>query len=218
MLGLEPTRTNRLLKTLAYLGLAQQDERRKYRPGPGMHVLAAQSLYASGLMYRSLGPLESLREHGHIVAMGVLWRDQTCYLYHALPGDPGTRGFGLSRLYPAVTSGLGMALLAHQDTEAVRDLYSSSDRRLGSWMPNDPSITQEPPVLDGDNGLLARLARIRELGYALVTTPEDNVTLAVPIGEPPYAALGFSGDISADEVEPLVTALRTAAQQIEIEK
>jgi hypothetical protein len=44
------------------------------------------------------------------------------------------------------------------------------------------------------------------------------VTLAVPIGEPPYAALGFSGDISADEVEPLVTALRTAAQQIETEK
>src|SRR5687768_12021147 len=46
-LGLENTRVNRLLKTLAAIGMAEQNVVRKYSPGPGMHVLAAQSLYAS---------------------------------------------------------------------------------------------------------------------------------------------------------------------------
>ena len=46
-LGFEPTRVNRLLKTLAYLNIARQTADRRYAPGPGMTVLAAQSLFAS---------------------------------------------------------------------------------------------------------------------------------------------------------------------------
>ena len=59
-LGLEPTRVNRLLKTLAHLGMARQDPDRKYLPGPAMHVLSALSLFGSGLIRRAIGPLESL--------------------------------------------------------------------------------------------------------------------------------------------------------------
>jgi len=53
-LGLEPTRVHRLLRTLAHLGLAQQDAQRRYRPGPGIHVLAAQAMFGSGLLRRAL--------------------------------------------------------------------------------------------------------------------------------------------------------------------
>ena len=52
-LGIDSTKVNRLLKTLAYLGIARQTANRKYTAGPGMHVLAAQSLFASGLIRRA---------------------------------------------------------------------------------------------------------------------------------------------------------------------
>ena len=51
-LDIDPIKVNRLLKTLAYLGIARQTADRKYTAGPGMHVLAAQSLFASGLIRR----------------------------------------------------------------------------------------------------------------------------------------------------------------------
>ena len=57
-LDIDPIKVNRLLKTLAYLGIARQTADRKYTAGPGMHVLAAQSLFASGLIRRAL------RSHG----------------------------------------------------------------------------------------------------------------------------------------------------------
>src|SRR5690348_18426155 len=54
-LGIDATKVNRLLKTLAYLGIARQTADRKYAPGPGMHVLAAQSLFASRSEERRVG-------------------------------------------------------------------------------------------------------------------------------------------------------------------
>src|SRR3954470_11988766 len=66
-LGLEPTRVNRLLKTLAHLGMARQDPDRKYLPGPAMHVLSALSLFGSGLIRRGIAPLESLHPLAELV-------------------------------------------------------------------------------------------------------------------------------------------------------
>jgi DNA-binding IclR family transcriptional regulator len=200
-LGLDPTRVNRLLKTLAAVGLAEQDENRKYRPGPGIHVLAAQSLFGSGLIRRALGPLESLHRFGFIVAMGVLWRDQMCYLYHAEDAVPLAAGLGKTGLYPAVASGLGMALLAHQPEAEVRRLYAKRTER---------------PLLDGEDGILVRLDQIRTQGYALIRSNDKrgHRTLGIPVGTPPYAAIGLSGHINQRDVPKLVAALREAADQI----
>lgn len=125
LVGLEPTRVNRLLKTLAYLGMAEQDEKRRYRPGPAVHVLAAQSLRGSRLLRNAIGPLEKLRDLGMTVALGVLWRDQVSYLYHALPNSSTGDAIGGSVLYPAESSGLGHVLLAATDLgpefESVRE-------------------------------------------------------------------------------------------------
>src|SRR5687767_1336816 len=86
-LNLEPTRVNRLLKTLAFLGMAEQTSDRKYFPGPGMHILAARALYGSGLVTRAMPYLEQLvARYDRVVALGVLWRDQVSYLYHWQPG------------------------------------------------------------------------------------------------------------------------------------
>lgn len=208
LLDLEPTRVNRLLKTLAYLGLAEQDERRKYRPGPGVHVLAAQSLFGSGLIRRAIGPLDALDKLGHVVAMGVLWRDQTCYLYHASPDTPSAQRLGHPRLYPAATSGLGMALLAYRSEGELRALYAKDD-------PDSPWTAKSPPTLDGPDGLFERLARIREQGYALIDIPDSpRRTLGLALGTPPYAAIGVSGTFGDDEIDDLVATLRDTAAQI----
>jgi DNA-binding IclR family transcriptional regulator len=128
-LDIDPIKVNRLLKTLAYLGIARQTADRKYTAGPGMHVLAAQSLFASGLIRRALPVLENLRRFGHTVALGVLWQDNVSYLFHAPPGIEASRGLGRIGLLPATTSGIGVVLLSEGIEQLLAKL--AEVRRLG---------------------------------------------------------------------------------------
>ncbi|MGW7680862.1 IclR family transcriptional regulator [Kribbella sp. NPDC054772] len=204
-LGLEPTRVNRLLKTLAHLGLAQQDDKRKYSPGPGIHVLAAQSLRASGLLTAALGPLEALFGLGHQVAMGVLWRDQVAYLYHATPGSDPHEGIGREPLFPAHHSGLGQALLATRTDDEVRELYAGTQHA-------------EDVVLDGPDGLLSDLALVRKQGYALTRTGETGSTgyrtIGLVLSETAGTAIGLAGSFGDRSVPRLVSALEGTAAVI----
>ncbi len=200
-LGADPTKINRLLKTLAYLGIARQTANRKYTAGPGMHVLAAQSLFASGLIRRALPVLEGLRRFGHTVALGVLWGDSVSYLFHAPPGIEASRGLGRIGLLPATTSGIGIVLLSELDDEDVRELYQ--DREI-------------PMFPEGIEQLLAKLAEVRRLGYARVHVADerDHHVVAVSTGDPAHAGIALSGWIPEAATEELVAALREAAPEI----
>lgn len=200
-LGANTTRVNRLLKTLAYMGIVRQTSDRKYTAGPGMHVLAAQSLFASGLVRRSLPVLERLRRFGHTVAMGVLWNDSVSYLFHAPPGIEAAQGLGRIGLLPATTSGIGMVLLSQLHDDEVRELYANRDI---------------PMFPDGIDSLLAALARIRSQGYARVHVADDrdHHIVAVPVGNPVYAGIAMSGWIPEAATGELVEALLSAAQEI----
>ncbi|WP_328997729.1 helix-turn-helix domain-containing protein [Kribbella sp. NBC_00709] len=209
MLGLEPTRVNRLLKTLAFVGLAQQNEQRKYLPGPAIHVLAAQSMRGSGLIRRALEPLESLFDLELQVAMGVLWDDQVCYLYHHSPGESAGEGLGREPLYPAASSGLGQVLLAEWPDEQVRELYTDGHRLRGMSSPRTVG-------LDGDDGLLAQLAQVREQGYALTQTLESSGlrTLGVAL-KGDNAAIGVAGRFKDRDVARIHERVAEAARRIE---
>ena len=201
-LGLETSRVNRLLKTLTYLGIARQTRNRKYTSGPGMHILASQSLFASGLIQRALPLLEQLHAFGHIIAMGVLWRDQVSYLYHALPHMSGNEALGRIGLYPATMSGIGMALLStHSDDEIVA-LYQ------GDNIPNFPK---------GMEALLSEVHRIRKEGYAYILANQalQHHTVAVTLGDPIYSAIGMSGEISGATASRLAATLQNTARAIE---
>ncbi|AXB79366.1 IclR family transcriptional regulator [Novosphingobium sp. P6W] len=200
-LDADPTKINRLLKTLAYLGIARQTANRKYTAGPGMHVLAAQSLFASGLIRRALPVLEGLRKFGHTVALGVLWGDNVSYLFHAPPGIEASAGLGRIGLLPATTSGIGIVLLSEHEDEDVREIYE--DREI-------------PMFPDGIEQLLAKLAEVRRLGYARVHVADerDHHVVAVSTGDPAHAGLALSGWIPEAATEPLVAALREAAPEI----
>ncbi|MGN6482293.1 IclR family transcriptional regulator [Luteibacter sp.] len=200
-LGANTTRVNRLLKTLAYMGIVRQTSDRKYAPGAGMHVLAAQSLFASGLIRRALPELERLRRFGHTVAMGVLWNDSVSYLFHAPPGIEAARGLGRIGVLPATTSGIGIMLLAQLPDEEVRELYA------GKEIPMFPQ---------GIESLLAALEAPRTQGYARVHVADerDHHIVAVTTGEPVVAGLAMSGWIPENATAELVEALRAAALEI----
>ncbi|WDS37795.1 helix-turn-helix domain-containing protein [Pseudoxanthomonas sp.] len=200
-LDANPTRVNRLLKTLAYLGIARQTSDRKYTPGPGMHVLAAQSLFASGLIRRALPVLEHLRRFGHTVALGVLWNDSVSYLFHAPPGIEAARGLGRIGLLPATTSGIGIVLLSQLADEEVRDIYQ--DREI-------------PMFPQGIEQLLATLAATRGQGYARVHVADerDHHIVAIAMGDPVHAGIAMSGWIPEAATAELVAALREAAKEI----
>lgn len=200
-LGFEPTRVNRLLKTLAFLGVARQTPSRKYTVGPAMHVMAAHDMFASGVLGQALPLLESLRHFNLTVAFGVLWRFNVTYLYHAPPGMASADALGRKSLYPATKGGIGLVMLAELPVEIVRAQYAEG----------------EIPGFESVDALLAKLDEIRENGYArvLVNTELDHHTIAVPVGEPAHAAVALSGWIPEANAPDLVAALREIAAAID---
>lgn len=114
-LGMEHTRVNRLLGTMAALGLAERTADRRYQPGPAVHVLAASGLRSSGLLQAALPVIRVLHGEGFAAALGVLWRDQVCYLYHGKPNQPLERGLAGHQLFPAAWSSIGTILQAQSD-------------------------------------------------------------------------------------------------------
>lgn len=200
-LNLDVTKVNRLLKTLAYVGIARQTSDRKYTAGAGMHVLAAQSLFASGLIRRALPALEKLRRFGHTVALGVLWEDSVSYLFHAPPGIEASRGLGRIGLLPATTSGIGIILLSEGQDSDLRALYE--DRPI-------------PMFPGGIEQLLDKLAEVRSLGYARVHVADDrdHHIISVSTGDPSHAGVALSGWIPEVATLEIVEALRIAAAEI----
>ncbi|MFC7292863.1 IclR family transcriptional regulator [Hirschia litorea] len=200
-LGFEPTRVNRLLKTLAYLGIARQTSDRKYTSGSGMHVLAAQGLFASGLVRRAVPALEELRSYNLVVAMGVLWKDVVSYIYHAPPGIASSEALGRVGIFPATRGGIGLSLLADLDDAEVSQIYNGKD------IPNFPN---------GVNQLLEELNKIRSNGYTryLVKPDQNQHTLAINVGQPTHSAIALSGWIPEENNAQLLSALEKAKTSI----
>lgn len=190
-LNLNPVRVNRLLKTLDYLGLAHRSNSRHYSIGPAMHVLAAQSMAASGLLTRALPELQKLSKYNHVVALGVLWKDQVCYLYHNNTPDDISAGLNRIRLLPALESSIGVALLAELDETHLK-------QSLGA------KYTPEVKKM---------LAKVSQTGFAAVKHP-DHVSLATTIGDPAYAALAISGIENPEQQKKFEVLLKEAVLKI----
>jgi DNA-binding IclR family transcriptional regulator len=198
-LGLEHTRVSRLLGTLAMLGLAERTPAGRYLPGPGIHVLAAQSLQGSRLLAIALPHLRRLLRPGTSAALGVLWRKHVCYLFHGRSGLALEDGIGTTRPFPALQSSIGRALLAQQDQARVRALLAA-----------DPDPLPAAQLRDA----LRELAAVRAAGYAEVRSAPDHSTLGVIVGDPAVAGIALAGRITATDVPALRDALLMAAREI----
>ena len=193
------SRANRLMGTLASLGLAERTANRKYAPGAGLHVLAAMSLRGSRLLSSAWPHLEWLRatEPGLTVALGVRWRTQVAYLFYAQPGEELQAAIASRGLYAVEKSSIGMALLAQHSAAEVRELYRSEPLGEGRAVKI--------------SSLLQDLTTTRKLGYACF----GGETVAVTVGQPPVAALALAGKLARHDLARLVGNLREAAKRIE---
>ena len=198
-MGLDHSRVNRLLGTLAFLGMLQRDSSRKYRPGPALHVLAAQSMMASRLLPSALPVLMRLREGGFTVALGVLWEGRGCYLFHERPWQPLEQALFRHVLWPAQHSSVGLALLAAQAGEP--ELVEPDPGLHISVLPGQPVDE------------LLRFARDR--GYALLKHEGNHVSIGVTVGSPAVAGLAVAGNhIGESYYEGIAAQLKAAAAEI----
>lgn len=198
-LGMDPTRTNRLLKTLAAMGMLLQTGNRKYTSGHGIHVFAAQSLRASGLLNAAIPHLETLHELGYLVSMGVVWRDRVSYLYYrqcasTTSDDSGLHtGLAATGAFPVEQSGIGIAYLAALPDDRLQEEHQGLSELA-----------------------LRRIREAQRQSYAYVCYRESH-TLALPVGpEPsePIAAIGLAGAIASGDIPVLLPRLQMAASQI----
>jgi DNA-binding IclR family transcriptional regulator len=198
-LGMDPTRVSRLLGTLGWLGLAVQDESRKYHPGPAVHVLSALSLHGSRLLTGALPVLRELAAETKLtVALGVLWRSHVCYLYHGRAQTPLEQALGARGPFPARQSSIGRVLLAHLPPGELEQLCAE-----------EPELV--PP--EGPQALADLLSGVRTRGFARGGIQGES--LAVAVGLPPIAALAVAGTIEPDQEVGLAERLREAALRID---
>lgn len=196
--GIVHTRCNRLLGTLAQLGLVEQDEQRKYRIGPALHVWSAQTMQASRLVPAAMPELARWHAEGFTVALGVVWQGLTCFLVHARPGQALHESLGRHELIPADRSACGLVLLSHHET--VPELPAASHGELAP----------------GEDDLAAALARTRADGFARRRFANGETSLGVAIGRRPVAAIAISHrHLDEGAVPELARRLGASAQRIE---
>lgn len=176
LMGINTTRVNRLLMTMASIGLTMQDEQRRYLPGPGIHALAAQAIRGSELFSRALPGLERHAPRDIVVALGVLWEDQIIYIWHSVPGSQATQALAGFHMLPAWRSVIGMSLLAAESDEALMKRFTAEQ-----WQNLAPHVAQQ-----------------REQGQVVWHHDDGEVSMARPVGAH-QAALAFAGMWNPDE-------------------
>jgi DNA-binding IclR family transcriptional regulator len=176
LMGINTTRVNRLLMTMASIGLTMQDEQRRYLPGPGIHALAAQAIRGSALFSQALPLLERHAPKDIVVALGVLWEDQVIYIYHSSPDRQGSQALAGFHMLPAWQSVIGMSLLAAESDEALIARFSPEQ-----WQQLGPHVAQQ-----------------RARGRVIWHHDDGEVSMARPFGFH-SAALAFAGMWQPDD-------------------
>jgi DNA-binding IclR family transcriptional regulator len=203
LMEVDRNRANRLLKSLVMAGIARQTPDRKFTVGNGFHVLAAQSLGASGILRTAIPIMESLHRFNCRVALGVLWKDQVAYLYHHRPHSDPRHAIGAKESFPATQSSIGLALLSFQKDEIIDRIFK------GRVIPDFTSLTQ----------LKKELVLSRRRGFARHTFQgsKDHLSEAVPIRQhgDPIAAIALSDAPASFSAKERLQALNEAARQIE---
>lgn len=171
--GLDVTRVNRILGTLAYVGMLKRTRSRKYVPGPGVHVLATIGLGKSDLISCAIPHVKSLERKTKMSGtLGVLWRTRVSFVYFGAPAQGGQVSYTGSSLFPAHEAAVGRALLAKYPDDEIRHQYKTFAAGEGVKI----------------RELMRVVNRVRANGYAMGLGLNS---LAVTIGEPAVAALGL---------------------------
>lgn len=198
--------THRLLSGLAARGWVRQEADRRYALGPALLPLGAAATRLLGSWAQPY-LVQLAASTGESANLAVLEDDHVVYVAQA-PGRHRMRMFTEvgRRVLPHSTA-VGKVLLAAREEADVRRAV----KRLGL-----PPRTVH--TLTGVPELLAELERVRRRGWAVDDEEEELGVrcLAVPVGDPPVAAVSISAPASRlDPGEPdVLVALGSAAQAL----
>lgn len=204
-LGRDHTRVNRIISTLAYMGLAEQTADRKYIAGPGLLVLAGLSLRGSPLYRCAMPHLEELgMATGYQVALGLRWRTNVSYLYHGHAQEHAALGIASEGLYPADRSSIGLVLLSQLTPQEITELYQGSSA----------GVLRNPDM----KTLLERVKEAKSTGFAVASNARS---IAVALGIPAVAGIALYRSEEeealpkdAPTVRRLVKQLNSTAERI----
>ena len=200
-LGLHHVKTNRMLMGLAEAGFAQRNEQGRYTAGPALHVLAALATFRSGLLSAALPHLRELqRSTKALVALGVRWRHEVCYLFHGSGSKPVEDALGRTALHPATRSSIGLALLARSDANEVQSCYPG-----------------EIPGFSSLAALTRELRAIRKQNYAVcehAPKGSPHLSIGVVLPAPIQAAIAVSGAATDCDITAITEQLHAAAAAI----
>ncbi len=195
-MGEEHTRINRLLKTLCAMEYLQQDEQKRYLPGAAVHLLSALTIQGSGLLTKALPVIETLmQETGCAAALGVLWNQQVCYLFHGTPQSSLNIAIGRHVPFTATNSSIGKILL--------------SQKCADDWKSAAAACGVDPLSLQRD------LQNCANEGYAIDDMSRPG-SIAVCVGCPIVAGLALMQGVDKPEilVKKFLSPLQDAAVQI----
>ncbi|MDU1085207.1 MAG: helix-turn-helix domain-containing protein, partial [Leclercia adecarboxylata] len=99
-MGLDPAKVSRLMQTLLALEMVQQDARRKYSLGMGIHRLSANAIHNSAFYTAVLEMLEETGSHSVSIVVGVLSGKNVVYLIHTRGGKSIARAIGNYESFP----------------------------------------------------------------------------------------------------------------------
>jgi IclR family transcriptional regulator, acetate operon repressor len=199
---------HRLIRSLVSQGYVRQEPSKRYAIGPRMIRLgeSASRMLGSWATPQLTGLVDKF---GETTNMAMLEGDACVYVAQ-VPSPQSMRMFTeLGRVVMLHSTGVGKAILSTLPDEEVLALVN----RTG--MPPRTEHTITSPA-----ALLADLARIRDVGYAIDDGEQELGVrcVAVPVpGLPFKAALSVSGPssrVSLDQVELIVPDIQAVARQL----
>lgn len=129
-LELDSAKVTRLMQTLRALEMVQQDAKRKYSLGMGIHRLSASAIHHSAFYNAVLDMLEETGSHSVSIVIGVLSGTQVVYLLHTRGGKSLVRAIGNYESWPIRDSVIGIKLLATMSDEEIIERIGIHDYRL----------------------------------------------------------------------------------------
>jgi len=129
-LELDSAKVTRLMQTLLSLDMVEQDKRKKYSLGMGIHQLSARAIHNSTFYSAVLGMLEEIGSHSVSIVVGILSGKNVTYLIHTRGGKSIARAIGNYESYPIHDSVIGIKLLSAMSDEEIVARIGVHDHNL----------------------------------------------------------------------------------------
>jgi DNA-binding IclR family transcriptional regulator len=212
--GVSKSTVHRILQSLVDWGFARPDGAGGYEPGPRILTLAGKVMSRFDPSRQAAGALRALHEStGYTTHFGILGGDEAVYVEKL----EGRRPYQMP-------SRVGMSLRLHSTAIGKAILAELSDDEVLAISGRTGLVRLTPATLTSVDGLLAHLAKVRALGYAM--DDEENEPGIRCVGAAVFDHTGrvlggisistLAMDMERDALEELAPVVIAAARDVSL--